>query len=115
MAFCFSQPFQRIFFIEKQTQSIYRNCLGQVFQVYNLGGFQITNARCNNEFRPLMEPLANEFQVKMNYANPQVHVPEAKHNNQVIKEQGRATYHRLHCSCLPHIMIKILVIDSAKK
>jgi hypothetical protein len=51
----------------------------------------------------------------MNYANPQEHVPEAKHNNRVIKEQGQATYHRLHFSCLPHIMIKILVIDSAKK
>jgi hypothetical protein len=62
-----------------------------------------------------MDPLANEFQVKMNYANPQEHVPEAERNNRVIKEQVRATYHRLPFSCLPRIMIKILVIDSAKK
>ena len=102
-------------YVEKQTQSIYRNCLGQVFRVYNLGGFRITNARCDNEFRPLMDPLANEFQVKMNYANPQEHVPEAERNNRVIKERVRATYHRLPFSRLPRIMIKILVIDSAKK
>jgi hypothetical protein len=28
-------------YVEKQTQSVYRNCLGQVFRVYNLGGFRI--------------------------------------------------------------------------
>jgi hypothetical protein len=72
-------------YVEKQTLSVCCNCLGQVFRAYNLGGFQITNARCDNEFRPLMDPLANDFEVKMNYANPQEHVPEAEHNNRVIK------------------------------
>jgi hypothetical protein len=51
----------------------------------------------------------------MNYGNPQEHVPEAEHNNQVIKEQVWATYHHLPFSHLPCIMIKILVINSAKK
>ncbi len=102
-------------YVEKQTQGIYGNCLGQVFWVYNVGGFRITNAWCDNEFCPLMDPLANEFQVKMNYANPQEHVPEAECNNQVIKERVRATYHCLPFSRLQCIMIKILVIDSAKK
>ncbi len=68
-------------YVEKQAQGIYHNCLGQVFWVYNLGGFWITNACCVNEFCPLMDPLANEFQVKMNYANPQEHIPEANCNN----------------------------------
>jgi hypothetical protein len=43
-----------------------------------------------------MEPLSNEFQVTMNYANPQEHVPEAERNNRVIKERVCAAYHRLH-------------------
>jgi hypothetical protein len=46
-----------------------------------LGGFRIINAQCDNEFCPLMDLLANDFEVKMNYANPQEHVPEAERNN----------------------------------
>ena len=42
-----------------------------------------------------MEQLSNEFQVTMNYANPQEHVPEAERNNRVIKERMRTAYHRL--------------------
>jgi hypothetical protein len=46
----------------------------------------------------------------MNFPNPQEHVPEAKRNNRGIKEWVQATYHCLPFSCLPHIMIKILII-----
>ena len=34
-----------------------------------------------------MEPLSNEFQVTLNYSNPQEHVPKAEQNNCVIKER----------------------------
>jgi hypothetical protein len=34
-----------------------------------------------------LEPLADEFQVNMNYANPQEHFPEVERNNCVIKER----------------------------
>jgi hypothetical protein len=62
-----------------------------------------------------MDPLALEFGIQVNYASPQEHVPEAERNNQVIKEQIRATYHRLPYDRLPRIMVKVLVDDSAKK
>jgi hypothetical protein len=62
-----------------------------------------------------MDLIANDFEVKMNYANPQEHVPEAERNNWAINEWVRAAYHCLPFSHLPRIMIKILVIDSAKK
>jgi hypothetical protein len=51
----------------------------------------------------------------VNYASPQEPVPEAKHNNRVIKEWIRATYHRLPYDHLPCIMVKVLVNDSAQK
>jgi hypothetical protein len=44
------------------------------------------------------------FEVKMNYANPQEHVHEAKHNNRAINEWVQAAYHRLPFSRLPRIM-----------
>jgi hypothetical protein len=34
-----------------------------------------------------MDPLVNDFEVKMKYANPQEHAPEAERNNRVIKER----------------------------
>jgi hypothetical protein len=67
------------------------------------------------EFRPLMEPLSNEFQVTMNYANPQEHVTEAERNNRVIEERVCTGYHQLPFKPLPRLMIKILVTESAKK
>ena len=101
--------------VKNQTAEVYRDALIQVFRVYNTGGFKITTIHCDNEFRPLMEQISNEFQVTMNYANPQEHVPEAERNNRVIKERVRAAYHRLPFKHLPRLMIKILVTESAKK
>jgi hypothetical protein len=40
-----------------------------------------------------MDPMATSFQIKMDYSNPQEHLPEAEQNNRVIKEHVRATYH----------------------
>ena len=62
-----------------------------------------------------MDPLAQEFGIQMNYASPQEHVPEAKRNNQVVKEHVHATYHHLPYNHLPRIMVKVLVDESAKK
>jgi hypothetical protein len=62
-----------------------------------------------------MDPMATSFQIKMNYSNPQEHVPEAEQNNHFIKERVRAAYHRLPYNRLPKIMVKILVTESARK
>ena len=62
-----------------------------------------------------MEPLSQEFNVEMNFANPQEHVPEAERNNRVIKERVRATYHRLPYCHLTRMLVKMLVTESAKK
>ena len=83
-------------------------------KVYNQGGFQIMNIRCDNKFRPLTDPMAIDHHIRMNYTNPQEHVPEAERNNRVIKERVRATYHRLPYIHLPRIMVKYLVVEPAK-
>jgi hypothetical protein len=55
------------------------------------------------------------YDINVNFANPQEHVPEAERNNQVIKERVRATYHRLPFSQLTRTMTKILVMESTQK
>jgi hypothetical protein len=62
-----------------------------------------------------MSELHDVYQVTMNYANPQEHVPEAERNNRVIKERYRASFHRLPVKKIPKVMVKSLTIECAKK
>jgi hypothetical protein len=56
---------------------------------------------CDNEFHPLIDPLALEFGIQVNYASLQEHVPEAERNNRVMKERVCTTYHHLPYEDLP--------------
>jgi hypothetical protein len=77
-------------FVPKNNMDTYKMIFKSLVKVYNQGGFQIMNICCNNEFRPLTDPMAIDHHIRMNYANPQEHVPEAERNNRVIKERVRA-------------------------
>jgi hypothetical protein len=59
--------------------------------------------------------MLEHYNIAMNFANPQEHVPETERNNQVIKEQIHASYHGLPFQQLTKTMTKILVMESAKK
>ncbi len=101
--------------VPNQTSEAYHDTLLQVLRVYTLAGFKVTTIHCDNEFQPLLNTLATEYQIHLNFANPQEHVPAAERNNRVIKERVRASYHRLPYQHLPRLMVKLLVSESAKK
>ena len=101
--------------IHNQTPQADRSVLDNVFRIYNMAGFKITTILCDNEFQPLMSELADVYNVRTNYANPQEHVPEAERNIRVIKERFRATFHRLPFTKLPAVMVKVLAIEVTKK
>lgn len=101
--------------VPSNTMQAYRSVLDNVFRTYNRAGFKITTINCDNEFQPLMHQLQDVYNVRMNYANPQEHVPEAERNNRVIKERFRANFHRLPYQKIPNIMVKILTMECAKK
>jgi hypothetical protein len=92
-----------------------RSVFDNVFHMYNQAVFKITIIHCDNEFRPLMVQLQNSYNVHMNYANPQEHVPEAERKNRVIKEQFQLAFHRLPFKNIPKIMVKILTMECSKK
>jgi hypothetical protein len=58
-------------------------------------GFKITSIHCDNKYKPLMKKLEDTYEVTMNYANTQEHVPEIERSIRVIKERFRASFHRL--------------------
>jgi hypothetical protein len=62
-----------------------------------------------------MDLVAIDHHIKMNYANPQEHVPEAERNIRVVKERVRVGYHRLPFNHLPRIMVKYLACGAAAK
>jgi hypothetical protein len=52
--------------IPNQTPQAYRSVLDNVFRIYNLADFKITTILCDNEFQPLMNELAEIYNVWMN-------------------------------------------------
>jgi hypothetical protein len=107
--------YQTLQFVINKYVSSYRAALHKVFKCYNKAGFHIREVRCNNKSKPLQDTLHKTYKIKMNFSNPQEHVPEAEQNNRVIKERIRATYYRLPCSQLTKTMTKILVMELTKK
>jgi hypothetical protein len=101
--------------LENQTSAAHRSALGIVFDLYKKAGFTVTTIHCDNEFQPLMQELATSTGIRINYSNPQEHVPEAERNIRVIKERFRAAFHRLPFTKLPKVMVQILAMESAKK
>jgi len=62
-----------------------------------------------------MDLMADEMDIKMNYANPDMHVPDIERNNRVIKERFRITYYRMPFKKIPKIMIRYLTMVCAKQ
>ena len=93
----------------------YRSAIEWVFSIYSKAGFTITHIHCNNEYCPLHDKMMNKHGITMNFASAQEHVPGAECNNWVIQECFRATFQQLLHKKLPHIMIKVLTMECAKK
>ena len=102
-------------YVKHQTIEIYKQVLSEVIQIYNNAGMKVSRIHADNEFCPLLDPIRQELDVHMVYANPQSHVPESECNNRTIKERVRAAYHRLPYKQLTRTMTKILVMEQTKK
>ena len=70
--------------VPNKTAKAYRSALDNVFRVYNMAGFKIKSIHCDNEYRSLMQELESIYEVKMNYASAQEHVPEIERTNRRI-------------------------------
>ena len=102
-------------YVNTRTAESYEKAIDLLVGIFNAGGFLLREIHCDNKFRPLMTPLGQKHSIRMNFANPQAHVPRAERNNRVIKERVHATYHRLPYSNLPRIMVVYLVREATKK
>jgi len=88
----------------------YYEALDQVLRFYNKSGYFIKTIFCDGEFKSLMEKVADELDIDMNYTNAQDHVPQAERNNSTIKERIWAAIHRLPYKKIPKTMVKYLAM-----
>ncbi len=101
--------------LESRTADSLFSALDEILRVYNDAGYTIRDIHCDNEFRPLMEPIKDELGVDMNYANAEDHVPEAERNNRTIKERVRALVNGLPFKIMPRAMIRKLAMLCVKQ
>ena len=101
--------------IPSRTAKALYDGLDAIFRMYNSRGFNISKIYADKEFETLMETVKDDLGVTMQYSPSQAHVPEAERNNRVLKERIRATYHRLPFKALPIKVMKLLVMETARK
>ena len=89
--------------------------LDEVFRMYNGDGFTISDVYADNQFKPIMDEIKDELEIDMHYSPAKGDQPQAERNNRFLKERIRAAYHRLPYKALPIKVMKVLVMDSARK
>ena len=78
------------------------NLVESVVKLYHWAGFQVTAVCVDHEAKPVLHVLQdNGWSFMTNFANAQEHVPEAGHNNHILKECNCATYHGIPYEMLP--------------
>ena len=70
----------------KKEATEYLEAIKEIIATYNQAGFHVVKILADNEFQPLEESLQDDFDIEMNFAAAQEHVPEAEQNIHVIKE-----------------------------
>ena len=93
----------------------HRSVLDNVFRLCNKAGFDVKYLEADSEFKPLLEPLQDELDIDMTFADPQDHVKQAERNDRTVKERVRATFWRLPFESLPKILIRKLAQQVTQK
>ena len=92
-----------------------RSAIDNIFRLYNKAGLTVTINKADNEFKPLFKDLEDELGIELNCPSAQEHVPEAECNNHTIKERYCSHKQRLPFGGIPKVMIRYLVMESARK
>ena len=100
-------------FIPDREVSSYWTALDTIFTLYNAQGYNITEIHADQEFKPVLNPIKHDLNIRVVYAPSQQHVPEAERNNRVIKERIRATLHAVPYKAVPRIMLRYLATHAA--
>ena len=82
------------------------DALKKVIQSYNRSDVRIMLAHADNGFRSIENKIEDALDVPYNFANPDKHVGNIEHENQVLEERFRVEYHHLPFLIFPRQMIR---------
>ena len=105
---CIDDPFnteQQVTYPIVRHEELYEG-LDNITRFYNGARHTIKMIHIDREFKPIMDEVEDEMDVKMNYANKGEHVPKAERNNETLKDRIQMKYHRLPYKNIPKVMIK---------
>ena len=100
-------------FVADRTETTFRKGLDEVLRIYNHCGYKIETIHCDNEFRPMMDPIKDDMGIHMDYCPATAHQPDAERNNRTIKDRVRSTFHRMPYDNIPMVLWKYLVMGCA--
>ena len=87
-----------------------------VLKLYQWASFQVMEVCANHEFKPVLQVLQDGgWSFMTNLAHTQEHVPEAEHNNCILKEHICTTYHGSPYKMLPRTILYYMVMETAAK
>ena len=89
--------------------------LDVVLRTYNRQGITITRIESDNEFQHFLEPLEDEWNIRMNFAPPGEHVPAAEHNNRTIADRVRTAVHYLPFKYVPRKLLRRIAMRETDK
>ena len=90
--------------LNNRTKQALYSGIDEIFRVYNHGGFNIRTILCDQEFKPVFEPVKDELNIHMNYASAGEHEPTAERNNQHLKSLMRTFFHRTPYKAVPKLL-----------
>ena len=96
--------------LDSRTTPVLYSAVDKILRFYNGASFRIKQINCDQEFKPLMDPIKDEMEVDMNYANAQDHEPTAERNNRTIGERMRSIFHNLPFKSIPRVMLDYLTL-----
>ena len=119
MAFmtCIDDPihYRATSYLPNQKAEEFYKRLDHLTRFYNSARHTIKMIHIDREFKPIINEVEDEMDLKMNYANKGEHIPKAERNNQTLKDQIQIKYHLLSYKNIPKVVIKELVFDVAEK
>ena len=87
-----------------------------ILKLYQRANFQVTEVCANHIFKPVLHILQySRWSFMTNLANAQELVPEAEHNNCILKEHICTTYHGIPYKMLPRTAICYMVMETTGK
>ena len=81
---------------------------------YNSSGSKITIIHAENKFKPLIDKVKDDLEIKMNSSNPGDHVPKRERKN-IQSSKKISQYHRLTFDNITKVIIIYLSFEVFRK